>query len=136
MRLFHLPLLAALAGCATLSPLPWPRDAEVRLIVRQTEGELRGLLQDLADPVAVPAYARASGVLDAARVAVATDAALAGADFGLAAQAERAALGVTLTVCAQGVAKLAGSPRDEAERYARGVFSLTCVVPLGVFAVR
>lgn len=136
MRLFHLLLLAALAGCTTLAPLPGPGDAEVRLAVRQTEGELRDLMRDLADPAAVPAYARAAGVLEAARVMVATDAILGAADFGLERQAERAALGVTLSLCSQGVAKMAALPRDDAERYARGGFSLGCLVPLGVFAVR
>lgn len=136
MRLFHLPLLAALAGCSTLAPLPGPGEPEVRLLVQRADRELATLLSDIADPVAVPDYAAAAAVLDAARVQVATDAILAGMDFGLAGQAERAALGVTLTLCVEGVAKMAALPKAAAARQARGVFGVSCVAPLRVLAVR
>jgi hypothetical protein len=137
MRAFHLPLFAALAGCTTLSaPYPAPGAEPVRLLVQQSETNLRKLVLSLSDPAAVPAFAEAAAGLDAARVAVATDAVLGGADFGLAVQAERAALGVTLAICADGVAKMAGADRAEAARYARGTFAFTCLGPLGVFAGR
>jgi hypothetical protein len=136
MRLFHLPLLAALAGCSTLVPLPGPGEPEVRLLVQRADRELGALLADIADRVTVPDYAAAAAALEVARVKVATDAILAGADFGLAGQAERAALGVTLTLCAEGVAKMARLSKAEAARQAQGVFGVSCVVPLRVLAVR
>lgn len=136
MRLFLLPLLVLLAGCSTLVPLPGPGEPEVRLLVQRADRELGALLADIADPVAVPDYAAAASALDAARVQVATDAILAGVDIGLAGQAERAALGVTLTFCADGVARMARLPKEEAAREAQGVFGVSCVVPLRVLAVR
>ncbi|MGL6044710.1 MAG: hypothetical protein ACRC1J_12375, partial [Sandaracinobacteroides sp.] len=135
------PLFAALAGCTTLSaPYSAPGSEPIRLLVQQSEGDLRKLLFDLADPAAVPAFAEISAGLDAARVAVATDAVLGaadfGADFGLALQAERAALGVTLKICADGVDRMAALGRADAASYARGTFAFTCLVPLGMFAAR
>lgn len=135
MRAFHLPLFAALAGCTTLSmPLPDAGDPDIRAAVGAAEAEVRGLVFGLSDGK-TPDFGAALAALDAARVTVATAAVLAGPEIGLAAQAERAALGVTLTVCAEGVKRMAAAP-DTAAGYARGAFSFTCVVPLGVFAGR
>lgn len=135
MRIFQLPLLAALAGCTTLAPgLPSAHDPEIRLILATAEAEVRGLVFNLADGT-TPDFGAALAALDAARVTVATASVLAGPEIGLAAQAERAALGVTLSVCAEGVKRMAAAP-DTAAGYARGTFTFGCVVPLGVFAAR
>jgi hypothetical protein len=137
MRVFHLPLFAALAGCTTLSaPLPGPTDPALRPTVAAAEAAMRGLVLDLSDPAADPDFAGATVALDAARVAVLTDAIRMGADFGLAYQAERAALGVTLGVCADGVGRMAAAEPAAAAGYARGTFAFTCLAPLGVFAAR
>jgi hypothetical protein len=135
MHIFHLPLFAALAGCTTLAPaLPGAHDPEIRTVVGTAEAEVRGLVFGLSDG-ATPDFGAALAALDVARVTVATASVLAGPEIGLAAQAERAALGVTLSVCAEGVKRMAASP-DTAAGYARGTFGFTCVVPLGVFAGR
>lgn len=135
MRAFHLPLFAALAGCTTLSaPLPDRNAPEIRAAVGAAEAEVRRLVFGLADGT-TPDFAPALAALDTARVTVATSSVLAGPEIGLAAQTERAALGVTLTVCAEGVKRMAAAP-ETAATYARGTFSLSCVVPLGVFAAR
>jgi hypothetical protein len=140
MRIFQLPLLAAplfstLAGCTTLTaPLPGAHDPEIRAAAGAAEAQVRGLVFGLADGAA-PDFGAALAALDVARVTVATASVLAGPEIGLAAQAERAALGVTLTVCAEGVKRMAAAPKAAAA-YARGTFSFTCVVPLGVFAAR
>jgi hypothetical protein len=137
MRFVYVPLFAALAGCTTLSaPLPGPADGAVRPLLAAAESGLRRLVLDLSDPVATPDFAAASLALDQARVAVMTDAIRSGADFGLAYQAERAALGVALGVCTDGVSRMAGAERATAAKYARGTFAFTCLVPLGVFAGR
>jgi hypothetical protein len=137
MRMISLPLFAALAGCATLSaPLPGPGSSNLRLAVGAAEAGVRGLVLGLPDPAALPDFAAASAALDAARVAVATDAIRSGADFGFALQAERAALGVTLKVCADGVERMAAADRAAAASYARGTFGLVCLAPLGVLAGR
>jgi hypothetical protein len=135
MRAIHLPLFAVLAGCTTLgAPLPGPHDREIRDVVGTAEAAVRGLVFGLSDG-SPPDFGTALAALDAARVTVATASVLAGPEIGLAAQAERAALGVTLTVCAEGVKRMAAAP-GTAAGYARGTFSFSCVVPLGVFAAR
>lgn len=135
MRVFHLPLFAALAGCTTLAvPLPGAQDPEIRTVVGAAEDEVRRLVFGLSDGSA-PEFGAALAALDVARVTVATASVLAGPEIGLAAQAERAALGVTLGICAEGVKRMAAAP-GTAAAYARGAFSFTCVVPLGVFAGR
>ncbi len=135
MRIVHLPLFAALAGCTTLAgPLPAPHDPLIRQVVGTAEAEVRRLVFGLADGAA-PDFAAALAALDQARVTVATASVLAGPEIGLAAQAERAALGVTLTVCSEGVKRMAAAP-EAAAAYARGTFGFSCVVPLGVFAGR
>ncbi len=135
MRVFQLPLLATLAGCATLAPaLPGAHDPEIRAVVGAAEAQVRGLVFGLSDG-ASPDFGAALAALDVARVTVATASVLAGPEIGLAAQAERAALGVTLTVCADGVKRMAATP-ESAAGYARGTFAFSCVVPLGVFAGR
>ena len=135
MRLFHLPLFAALAGCTTLAaPLPAAHDPSIRQSVGAAEAEVRRLAFGLSDG-AQPDFGAALAALDSARVTVATASVLAGPEIGLAAQAERAALGVTLAVCAEGVKRMAAAP-ETAAGYARGAFSFSCVVPLGVFAGR
>jgi hypothetical protein len=106
----------------------------IRQSVGTAEVEVRRLVFGLSDGVE-PDFSAALAALDAARVTVATASVLAGPEIGLAAQAERAALGVTLTVCAEGVKRMAAAP-DTAAGHARGAFSFTCVVPLGVFAAR
>jgi hypothetical protein len=137
MRAFQLPLFAALAGCTTLSaPLAGPADTSLRLAVGAAEAGVRRLVLDLSDPAATPDFAATVAALDSARVAVATDAILSGADFGLALQAERAALGVTLAVCADGVGRMASAEPAAAAGYARGTFAFTCLAPLGVFGGR
>jgi hypothetical protein len=137
MRVFHLPLFAALAGCTTLSaPLPGPGDGAVRLALGAAEAAVRQYVLGLADQAAAPDPAPARAALQAARVTVATEAVLSAADFGLAHQAERAALGVTLTICAEGVERMAAADRAGAEAYGRGTFAFTCLAPLGVFAGR
>jgi hypothetical protein len=135
VRVFQLPLFAALAGCTTLAPaFPDAHDPEIRTVVATAESEVRRLVFGLSDGAA-PDFGAALGALDLARVTVATASVLAGPRIGLAAQAERAALGVTLTVCAEGVKRMAAAP-ETAAGYARGAFSFSCVVPLGVFAGR
>jgi hypothetical protein len=137
MRPRYLPLFAVLAGCTTLSaPYPSAGAEPIRLLLQQSEADLRRLVRDLSDPAAVPAFAEVASGLDSARVAVATDAVLGAGDFGLALQAERAALGVTLKLCADGVDRMAAADRPAAAGYARGTFAFTCLVPLGVFAGR
>jgi hypothetical protein len=136
MRAFQLPLLAALAGCTTLAPaLPGAHDPEIRNLVGTAEAQVRGLVFGLSDG-ATPDFGAALAALDVARITVATASVLAGPEIGLAAQAERAALGVTLTVCAEGVKRMAAAEPLAAQSYARGTFSFSCVVPLGVFAGR
>lgn len=138
MHLVHLPLLAALAGCTTLSApqasLGLP--TSLRLSVGAAEAGVRQLVLDLSDPAATPDFAATVAALDSARVAVATDAIVAGADFGFQLQAERAALGVTLAVCAEGVGRMAVADRAAAAGHARGTFAFTCLAPLGVFSAR
>ncbi len=135
MRIFQLPLFAVLAGCTTLAaPLPGAHDPEIRAVVGAAEAEVRRLVFGLVDGAA-PDFGATLAALDVARVTLATASVLAGPEIGLAAQAERAALGVTLTVCAEGVKRMAAAP-EGAAGYARGGFNFTCVVPLGVFAAR
>jgi hypothetical protein len=135
MRIVYLPCFAALAGCTTFAaPLPGAQDPEIRSVVGIAEAEVRRLVFGLSDGTA-PDFGAALAALDVARVTVATASVLAGPEIGLAAQAERTALGVTLMVCAEGVKRMAAAP-DTAAAYARGTFSFTCVVPLGVFAAR
>ncbi|WP_199554377.1 hypothetical protein [Sandaracinobacteroides hominis] len=126
MKMIFIPMFAALAGCVTVPVAPAAPSESVRLAVSKTALELRGLVQALADPVAVPGFEAASAVLTEARLAVAQEAVGA----GLAQQAELAALGVTLKICADGVERL------EAERLSRGEFVVTCLGPLGWFEVR
>lgn len=135
MRALQLPLFATLAGCTTLAaPLPAPQAPEIRQVVGEAETQVRRLVFGLSDGSA-PDFAPALAALDLARVTVATSSLLAGPEIGLAAQAERTALGVTLAICAEGVKRMAAAP-DTAAAYARGTFGFTCVVPLGVFAGR
>lgn len=132
MKIIYLPMLAALAGCMTVPAAPAARSESVRLMVLKSADELRGLVQALADPAAVPGYAGVSATLTEARVAVATEAAL-GFDSGLAGKAELAALGVTLKLCADGLGKLEARERTEALKLARGEFALTCLGPISWF---
>ena len=135
MRVCHLPLFAALAGCTTLSaPFPDPQAPLIRQSVGTAEAAVRRLVFGLADG-SESDFGAALAALDEARVTVATASVFAGPEIGLAAQAERAALGVTLTVCAEGVKRMEAAP-ESAAGYARGGFSFSCVVPLGVFAAR
>jgi hypothetical protein len=132
-----LVLAALLPGCMTMAPsFPAPGEAAVRAEVRLAEAELRALVNGLSDPVAVADFDAARTALLSARTAVATDAVIGGLDVGLALNAERAALGVTLGVCAEAVERLAAAPRPEAARMVRGPFAFTCLTPLSLFALR
>lgn len=126
MKLIYLPMLAALAGCVTLPVASGGPGDSVQLLVSKSAAELRGLVQALGDPAVMPGFEAAGAVLTEARVAVAREAVGA----GLAQQAELAALGVTLKICADGVERLEGA------RMSRGEFVLTCVGPLGWFELR
>ncbi|TPE59510.1 hypothetical protein FJQ54_13595 [Sandaracinobacter neustonicus] len=136
MRVIYLPALAALAGCATLpAPSLQPGAADIRLSVAAAEAGLRQLVLDVQDPAATADYTGVAAALDVARVTVATQALLGAEDFTPALAAERALLGVTLKVCADGVAAMQAAPQD-AGTFARGAFGFTCLVPLSLFAVR
>ncbi len=126
MKAINLPMLAALAGCATLPPQQ-AASAEVRRLVLKSADELRELVGGLSDPAAVPDYATVRVTLDEARSAVAAQAAL-NLGAGLGDKAGLAAMGVTLHFCAEGV--------DRLERGRIGVteFRLGCLGPLALAA--
>jgi hypothetical protein len=134
MRASALLSLLLLGGCTTLAVAAPPApDPEVRVAVARSAAELRALLDTLAAPAAVPDYAAARGALATARARVLGSSLRAGAADGVAAQAERAALGVTLRLCADGVDRLESLPRADAQRYARAGFAIACLAPLALF---
>ncbi len=136
MRQFQLPALALLAGCAT-GPVPpfQPGAATIRLTVAAAESALRRLSLEVQGQAVAPDFAGASALLDQARVTVATESVLGSADFAPALAAERALLGVTLKVCADGVETMQAEP-GAAASFARGPFGVTCLLPLSLFAMR
>ena len=136
MRHFHLPALALLAGCATVPAGSFqPGAAQIRLTVAAAESALRQLALDVQGQAVAPDYAGVSTLLDAARVTVATESVLADGDFTPALAAERALLGVTLKICADGVDTMRADPGSAAP-FARGQFGFSCLLPLSLFAVR
>ena len=136
MRHFHLPALALLAGCVTVPAGSFqPGAAHIRLTVAASESALRQLVLDVQGQDVAPDYAGVSTLLDAARVTVATESVLADGDFTPALAAERALLGVTLKVCADGVDAMRADPGSAAP-FARGQFGFSCLLPLSLFAVR
>jgi hypothetical protein len=137
MSKIFIPAFVALTGCATLPAVaPQPGDAEIRLALSAAEASLRQLVLDVRDDAAVPDYAGSLARLDVARVTVATQAVLGAATYGAVRTAERALLGVTLKVCADGVEKMAAGGRADAQVYAQGQLGFSCLVPLSLFAVR
>lgn len=131
MRYFLLPLLASLAGCATLPDAAQPGDPRVRLLASGAEADVRQIVLNIGEPL--PPFTDVSAGLaraqaEAAGLAILTD------DGSL--RAQYAALAVTLRICVVGVDRLEAASREDAVKLARGSFALTCLLPLGGFALR
>lgn len=130
MRAFLFLLFLTTSGCASL-PLHGTAPESVRMLVRQSEADLRALLADLDHPAALPDYAAALGGLESARIALLTQSLLA-LDNGLEAQAGLAAAGVTLKLCHDRVARMATASREDARAMAQTDLRLACLAPLAI----
>lgn len=132
---YALPLLL-LSGCATL-PMPAIGLApQAQLQVARSEAQVRALILGLRDPAGDAAIPAVAASIDAARITIAGQAAIGDpSDFNIT---SLVALGVTLAICRDGLARIEQKlpDRNSAIRYARGEYALVCLAPLSVLSVR
>ncbi len=123
--------LLLLAGCTSV-PMPQPAGPALMLIVGDLSAAVESVLA--ARPDAAPeALARAAAQIDAARAEVVARLAAPGDGRGLGAAAAIGALGATIALCEDGLARLgalqrAGADTAIPERRLR----LSCLLPLGL----
>jgi len=142
----YLPRLALLAaasltaGCMTLPDAAAVGDDSVRLLVGESEAQLREMVAQLSAPAsldsstaAAAAADKAAASLDAARLSLLARAANRASEPGLLATTDLAVIGVTLSICRESLRKIdrrMATDWDAAGRLAHGELEFLCLVPL------